>query len=200
MTTLLPVNAVHFGYLSLLPQWLLVKYMMFNIIHHKDLFGVTFRLFNKIIIRWIWVWWHSFLLTLRCWKMSNINVKQRPFCIWLVGLCKFDGVGQDREGLFGWGVVRGLGWGWTISPCGLPPGVLTLILLHVSPISTNGAAIVPPLCAVAPSAQSPWVSKLSSVMFGVLPTARGLHDDCGPHSLTHSQTHSHTLHFVCIKM
>lgn len=47
MTTLLPVNAVHFGYLSLLPQWLLVKYMMFNFIHHKDLFGVTFRLFLK---------------------------------------------------------------------------------------------------------------------------------------------------------
>lgn len=70
--------------------------------------------------------------------------------------------------------------GCTISPCGPPPqGVLTLILLHVSPISTNGAAIVPPLCAVLPSAQSPWVSKLSAVMFPLLPTHTGIHDNGG---------------------
>lgn len=97
----------------------------------------------------------------------------------LLVLCKFDGVRQDSFG----------GWdGCTISPCGPPPGVLTLILLHVSPISTNGAAIVPPLCAVVPSAQSPWVSKLSPVMFGLLPTHTGIHDDDG-----HPSTHTHTL-------
>lgn len=58
-----------------------------------------------------------------------------------------------------------------------PLVVLILILLHVSPISTNGAAIVPPLCAVVPSSQSPRVSKLGPVMFGLLPTHRSLHDN-----------------------
>lgn len=80
--------------------------------------------FFKKKIRWIWVWWHSFLLTLRCWKMSNINVKQRSFCIWLVGLCKFDGVGQDREGLFGVGLGgggEGAGMGMNHLPMWSPP-------------------------------------------------------------------------------
>lgn len=66
----------------------------------------------------------------------------------LLVLWKFDRMGQNREGFF-WG-----GWGETgvPSPHVVPPGVLTLILLHVSPISTNGAAIVPPVVC---SAQSP---------------------------------------------
>lgn len=100
----------------------------------------------------------------------------------LLVLCYFDGVRQDF-----FGVVSGV----FHLPMWSPPGVLTLILLHVSPISTNGAAIVPQLCASLPLAQSPWVSKLNSVMFGLLPTHTGIHGYRRP-LFTHLHTHTHT--------
>lgn len=123
-------------------------------------------------------------------RRVQADVPPRRTPVFCVSLTEWDrtgrGFGEGRDGC-------------TISPCGLPPGVLTLILLHVSPISTNGAPIVPSLCAAVPSAQSPWVSKLGTVMFGLLPTPGGLHDNGRPHS----HTHTHWLdcqHFQTISM
>lgn len=54
---------------------------------------------------------------------------------------------------------------------------------------------LPLLCAAVPSAQSPWVSKLSPVMFGLLPTHTGIHGDDGDPS-TRSDTLIEFLHFL----
>lgn len=125
------------------------------------------------------------------WWAASVPLQQSPgfVQVW------WSGTGQGGVGV--WGLGLGMGGTDVPSPHVVPPpGVLTLILLHVSPISTNGAAIVPLLCAVVPSAQSPWVSKLSSVMFGLLPTHRGLHDD-GGHPPAHRQSHPLTQCWGC---
>lgn len=88
-----------------------------------------------------------------------------------------------------WWSQTGLFWGGVgVFPLSMwsPQVSSSLILLHVSPISTNGAAIVPWLGAALPSAQSPWVSKLNPVMFGLLPTHTGIH------GYSRTPTHSHT--------